>query len=83
MNESSEDVVLKGTLIKKNWYGGKKYRFFKLFSSGRIDYYNNESATKLKDWINTGSNCNVRKIGRKEITFFCNHRKKSIVLTQP
>ena len=46
-------------------------------------YYKKEGDEKSKDSLNVGINCNVRKIGKKEITFFCDHQNQNILLIQP
>jgi len=35
----SKQLVLKGNLLKINWYGSKQLRFFELFSNGELKYY--------------------------------------------
>ena len=40
-----ENIILKGHLIKKNWYGSKQLRFFELYQNGLVKYY-----TPIKDF---------------------------------
>ena len=40
-----ENIILKGHLVKKNWYGCKQLRFFELYENGLIKYY-----TPIKDF---------------------------------
>lgn len=62
-------VVLKGHLLKKNWYMNKQLRYFVLYSHGEIKYYKDE--IEPKGTIVLGPNSYIRKTARNEITLYC------------
>ena len=55
-------ILLKGHLLKKNWYGNKQLRHFELYPSGELKYY--KDVTNYKGSIMLGPESNIRKTGR-------------------
>jgi len=53
-------VILKGNLLKINWYGSKQMRFFELYSNGELKYY--EDMKDFKGCIVLGPNSKVCKV---------------------
>ena len=66
--------------MKKNWYGKKNARFMLLYSDGTILKYKDEAMTKGKTRLSASVGCNVRKTGRKEMSFYCAFHKKTMVI---
>ena len=75
------EEVIKGNLLKKNWYGNQQLRFFVLYKSGKLIYY--KDLTEQKGCLVLGPNCNVRKIGKNEIVFYDEEKTKPYHLLPP
>lgn len=76
--QSGNDLVLKGNLLKVNWYGNKQLRFFELYRDGRLKYY--ADMKDFKGCIQLGSHSMVRKTKKTTITLNCNIKKKEYTL---
>ena len=76
-----EEIILKGQLIKKNWFGAKQLRFFELQQDGQLKYY--EDMNKYKGTIKIGSTSLARKTAKTTITLKCEYKNKDYVLMQP
>lgn len=71
-------VILKGNLVKKNWYGSKQIRFFELYQYGELKYY--KDMKDYKGSITLGPNTKIRKTQKTTINIFCEKKKKEYVL---
>jgi hypothetical protein len=72
------DIVVKGPMIKKNWYGNKQLRLFELHANGELRYY--AEKREFKGAITIGPNSIVRKTAKTTITLTCESKKKEYVL---
>jgi hypothetical protein len=72
------EIVVKGPLIKKNWYGNKQQRHFELHANGELKYY--AEKREYKGAIMIGPNSKVRKTAKTTITLMCESKKKEYVL---
>lgn len=72
------DIVVRGPMIKKNWYGNKQLRLFELHTNGELKYY--AEKRELKGSIMIGPNSKVRKTAKTTITLTCESKKKEYVL---
>lgn len=75
------DIVSKGYLVKKNWYGNKQLRFFELHTNGELKYY--AEKREFKGCINIGPNSKIRKTAKTTVTLTCENKKKEYILLQP
>ena len=48
------ELLLKGYLNKKNWFGVSSMRFFELYSNGLLKFYMNMDKTVYKGSIQLG-----------------------------
>lgn len=39
LDKQTETMLIRGHMLKKNWYGKKQLRYFTLFNTGEIMYY--------------------------------------------
>ena len=76
-----EEILIKGNLIKKNWYGAKQLRYFELQRDGQLKYY--EDMNKYKGTIKLGQDSLARKIAKNSISMKCEFKKKDYILMQP
>ena len=72
------EIVVKGPMIKKNWYGNKQLRLFELHANGELKYY--AEKREFKGAIVMGPNSKVRKTAKTTITLTCESKKKEYVL---
>jgi hypothetical protein len=75
------EILVKGPLIKKNWYGNKQLRHFELHSNGELKYYADKR--DFKGAIQIGANSKIRKTAKTTVTLTCESKKKEYVLMQP
>ena len=72
------DIIVKGPLIKKNWYGNKQLRQFELHSNGELKYYADK--TEFKVAISIGPSSKIRKTAKTTVTLTCEAKKKEYIL---
>jgi hypothetical protein len=75
------EVVMRGNLCKKNWYGNKQVRFFEMYRYGELKYYKD-----LKDYkgsITLGPESKIIKTAKTTVKIFCEKKQKDYVLMQP
>lgn len=81
----SNKLILKGNLIKKNWYGLKQLRYFELYGNGDLKYY--QDMKDYKGCIYIGKASRVVKTAKTTITLYCcdnfKNKSKDYVLMQP
>ena len=77
----SKQLVLKGNLLKINWYGSKQLRFFELFGNGELKYY--QDMKDFKGCIMLGGSSKIRKTKKTTINLYCEKKKKEYTLQQP
>ena len=75
------DIIVKGPLIKKNWYGNKQLRQFELHSNGELKYYADKR--EFKGAIMIGPSSKIRKTAKTTVTLTCESKKKEYILMQP
>ena len=63
------EVVIKGQLCKRNWYGNKQIRFFELYRYGEIKYY--KDMKDYKGSITINAQTKVVKVAKTTIKVFC------------
>ena len=78
---NGDEIIAKGSLVKKNWYGNKQVRFFELHNNGELKYYADKR--DFKGSIQLGPSSKVRKTAKTTITLTCEKKKKEYVLIQP
>lgn len=72
------DIIVKGPLIKKNWYGNKQLRQFELHSNGELKYYADKR--EFKGAMSIGPSSKIRKTAKTTVTLTCEAKKKEYVL---
>ena len=70
----SDEVVLKGYLLKKNPFFVKQLRLFVLHSNGELKYYDDKDGHK--GTIIIGPYSNIRKSDKTEIRLFSQNKNK-------
>lgn len=75
------EVVMKGQLCKKNWYGNKQIRFFELYRYGEIKYF--KDMKDFKGSITINSQTKVIKVAKTTIKVFCCRKLKEYTIMQP
>ena len=75
------EVVMRGNLCKKNWYGNKQVRFFEIYRYGELKYY--KDFKDYKGSITLGPDSKIIKNGRTTVKVFCEKKKKDYILMQP
>jgi len=74
-------VVLKGQLCKKNWYGNKQIRFFELYRYGELKYFKDMKDYKGSIFLSKDSK--ITKVAKTTIKVFCIKKEKEYMLIQP
>ena len=62
-------IVLKGNLIKKNWYANKQLRFFELYNNGELKYY--KDMKDYKGSISIDGTSRILKTAKTTVEIFC------------
>jgi len=79
-----EKPLLKGCLVKKNWYGNKQLREFHLMSSGEIKYFAVQGdKLSLKGSLYLGPKAKVTKTDHMTLNIFCHEKQRPYILMQP
>lgn len=76
-------IILKGYLLKDNWYGNKQKRYFELYPEGIIKYF--EIKTKIrvyKSCLSLGPTTVLIK-NMNSIKFVCYRKNREYTLVQP
>lgn len=66
------EVVMRGQLCKKNWYGNKQIRFFELYRYGELKYY--KDIKDYKGSITMSHATKVIKVAKTTIKVFCSKK---------
>jgi hypothetical protein len=74
----SKQLLLKGNLLKINWYGSKQLRFFELYSNGELKYY--QDMKDFKGCIMLGPNSKIRKTKKTTVVLYCQKKNKEYTL---
>jgi len=83
-NGCLENLVIKGTLLKENWYRNKQLRYIELYNYGEIKYF---SIEKNGAKTNRGSilicGCDEVKLVQKTIHIKCIKKGRTYYLIEP
>uniref|UniRef100_A0A7S3CM07 Uncharacterized protein n=1 Tax=Strombidium rassoulzadegani TaxID=1082188 RepID=A0A7S3CM07_9SPIT len=80
-NPNENKLILKGNLLKQNWYSKKQLRFFELYSNGQLKYY--QDMKDFKGCIVLGPESKIRKTKKTTICLVCQRKNKEYTLIQP
>ena len=76
-------IILKGYLLKENWYGNKQKRYFELYPEGIIKYFEIKTRIRIyKSCLNLGpTTVLVRQLN--SLKFICYRKNREYILFQP
>lgn len=76
-------IVLKGFLLKDNWYGNKQKRYFELYPEGIIKYFEIKGRIRIyKGCLSLGASTQLIN-QQNQIRFVCDRKRREYCLMQP
>lgn len=76
-------ILLKGYLLKENWYGNKQKRYFELYPEGIIKYFEIKTRIRIyKSCLNLGPTTVLHR-QLNSLRFVCYRKNREYVLFQP